>query len=606
MTLLHPLLVWGLAAIAVPIIIHLLLRQKPRPVPWAAMRWLAAAHLEASRKWKLTNWLLLFLRCLIVAVLALAVARPSLPGLGGGDHLVLVVDRSASMGARGDDGGPLAAAQAALATADLPYTRWSLVAVGAAERSGADGTELVASGARGAVLEALGRLTALPLPGGLDGADAGTLGASLEPGCDVLLVSDFQQDDGARALAVCSQIARRAARWCVGEPSPNRWIASVPEAGDPRPGEGGELRLRVGGPPGPVRLGIDGAPPVRIAERISGELRAPLPPLGAGVHTLRVVLDDGGLAYDDTLEVPLRIRPPLAALVVSEGVDFAGAALLADDTGLAASRVAPGAFAGAALPAGGAVLLRTPVADAQRLAAWVRGGGVLWADLDLLLSDSALAGLAPGLERREGETPGGAYAAGEPDLDEVLAAVRRERVRVAALPSAARVLLRAGPAPVVAAMPAGRGWLVVELDPLAEDQDFAARGTVPVWVSRTVRRLAAAAESPQAWIAGQPASEALRLDRDGVQVTLAAGERVALAPGSWMAGDRVVVVLPDPDEARTGGTPPPGTNTALAEAMPVRAGLDLGWWLLLVALMVGAVELAVAAWAARRYGGAHG
>ncbi len=601
--LLHPLLAWGLLAVAVPIIIHLLLRQRPKPVPWAAMRWLAAAHREASRRWKLTNCLLLFLRCLVIALLALAVARPALPGIGGGAHLVVVLDRSASMGARGGDPGPLATAQAALASAELPYARWSLVAVGAAGRSGADGTEVVASGSRANVVEALSRLAALPLPGGLDGADDGVITSTLEAGCDVLLVSDFQQDDGARTLALCTPLARRVARWSVGDPAPNRWIAAMPEAGDPRPGEGGEVRLRVSGPAGPVRLGIDGVPPVRVAERVQGELRVPLPPLSAGVHKLRVVLDDGGLAYDDVLEVPLVVRPPLAALVVSERGDYAGAALLADDGGLAASRIVPGAFAGSALPPGGAVLLRSPVPDAQRLAAWVRGGGVLWADLDLLLADPALAALTPGLARSEGEAVGGAYAAGEPDIDEILAAVRRERVRTAALPTGWRPLLNAGAAPVVVAIPGGRGWVVAELDHLSEDQAFAARGTVPLWVTRTVRRLAAAADSPQAWVAGATVAEDLRLSRDGVQVALRAGQGLALAPGAWDAGGRSIVVLPSPDEARTGGSAPAGTATTVAEAMPVRSGMDLGWWLLLAALLVAAVEMTVAAWAGRRYGG---
>lgn len=603
MMLLHPLLAWGLAAIAVPILIHLLLRQRPRPLPWAAMRWLQAAHREASRRWKLTNWLLLALRCLAVALLALAVARPALPGLGGGDHLVLIIDRSASMGARGDDAGPLAAAQAALATADLPYARWSVVAVGTAGRAGAEGTEVVANGSRAAALEAIGRLAALPLPGGLDGTEPGALATALDPGCDVILVSDYQQDDGARALALCTPTARRAARWSVGRPGPNRWIAAAPEAGDPRPGEGGELRLRLGGPPGPLRIGIDGAPPVRVADAASGELRIPLPPLPAGEHSLRVVLDGGGLAYDDALDVPLRVRPALAALVVAERGDYAGAALLADDSGSAAARVSPGAFAGTALPAGGAVLLRGAVADAQRLAAWVQGGGVLWAGADLLRGDPALAALVPGLVRGEGEVPGGAYATGEPDLDEVLAAARRERVRPSGLPAGARVLLRAGQAPVVAALPAGRGWVVAELDGLTADQALAGRGTVPLWVVRTVRRLAAAAEAPQAWIAGQPAPEALRLGRAGVQTEVAAGQPLALAPGTWRAGTRAVVVLPSPDEARTAAQAPAGVATALADALPVRAGLDLGWWLLLAAIAVAAVEMAVAAWAGRRYGG---
>ena len=59
LTALHPLLLWGASAIAVPILIHLLLRQRPRPRPWAAMRWLLAAAQAAQRRYRLTNLLLL-------------------------------------------------------------------------------------------------------------------------------------------------------------------------------------------------------------------------------------------------------------------------------------------------------------------------------------------------------------------------------------------------------------------------------------------------------------------------------------------------------------------------------------------------------------------
>ena len=62
----HPLLLWGTAAVMVPVLIHLLLRQRPRPRPWAAMRWLQAAMQRAQRRYKLTNLLLLLLRCLII------------------------------------------------------------------------------------------------------------------------------------------------------------------------------------------------------------------------------------------------------------------------------------------------------------------------------------------------------------------------------------------------------------------------------------------------------------------------------------------------------------------------------------------------------------
>ena len=64
MGFLHPFLLAGLAAVTVPILIHLLLRQRPRPRPWAAMRWLLAAAQQASRRYRLTNFLLLLLRIL--------------------------------------------------------------------------------------------------------------------------------------------------------------------------------------------------------------------------------------------------------------------------------------------------------------------------------------------------------------------------------------------------------------------------------------------------------------------------------------------------------------------------------------------------------------
>lgn len=603
MILLHPLLAWGLAAVSVPILIHLLLRQRPRPRPWAAMRWLLAAHRQASRRWRLTNLLLLALRCLAVALLALAVARLALPGLGaGGGHLVLVIDRSASMGARDGDPGPLAEAQAAIAAAALPYERWTVVAVAAASRRGPEGTEIIADGGREAALAAIARLAALPLPGGLDGADAGVLAEAAETGADALLISDFQQDDGGRAAARLAP-CRRIARWAVGRPSPNRWIAAAPRADELRPGEAGELRLGLGGLAGSVRIGIDGSVPVVAAERASGELRLPLPPLSEGIHRLQVALDAGGLAYDDALEVPLRVQPPLPVLIVAERSDYAAAALLADDVGLRAERVRPGAFPGAALPPGGVVLLRAPVVDAQRLAAWVRGGGVLWCSLDLLASEPALAPLAGGATRSAEAVEGGPYATGEPDIDEVLSAARRDRLPKVVLPAAARRLLSAGVSPAVVALDSGAGAVVIELDDLAGDAVLAGRGTVPLWVVRTARRLAAQAALPAVWTAGQRAPATATLMRDGAAVAVTAGEMLAVAPGVWMQGAIPVVVLPSPEEARIGSSPPASAAATLAQALPADAGGDFGRWLLLAALLVAAAELLIAAWAGRRYGG---
>jgi hypothetical protein len=102
---LNPALLIGAALFAVPLIIHLLNRQRFRRRQWAAMEFLLAAYKKQRKRLRRENLLLLLLRCAIPIVLALAIARPLLreesgiAGTGTGSaHHVLVLDHSASMG----------------------------------------------------------------------------------------------------------------------------------------------------------------------------------------------------------------------------------------------------------------------------------------------------------------------------------------------------------------------------------------------------------------------------------------------------------------------------------------------------------------------------
>ena len=83
-----PALAWmGAAAASVPIIIHLLTRLRRRPQPWGAMRFLLEAYRKHRSRLRLEQFLLLLVRCLILAILGLALAGPALAGwswLGGG------------------------------------------------------------------------------------------------------------------------------------------------------------------------------------------------------------------------------------------------------------------------------------------------------------------------------------------------------------------------------------------------------------------------------------------------------------------------------------------------------------------------------------------
>lgn len=90
------------AAVAAPLLIHLLLRPRARQIDIGSVRFLKLALKESTRRRKLRRWLLLALRCLAVLLLALLFARPYLPGAaaeGRDREVVLLIDQSASMAA---------------------------------------------------------------------------------------------------------------------------------------------------------------------------------------------------------------------------------------------------------------------------------------------------------------------------------------------------------------------------------------------------------------------------------------------------------------------------------------------------------------------------
>lgn len=105
----NPALVGGVLLAAVPLIIHLLNRQRHKPMPWAAMRFVLAAYRQTRRRVRLEHLLLLLLRMAAVCALALAVARPFTGSEGplgslteSRRDIAVVIDASASTGYRGE------------------------------------------------------------------------------------------------------------------------------------------------------------------------------------------------------------------------------------------------------------------------------------------------------------------------------------------------------------------------------------------------------------------------------------------------------------------------------------------------------------------------
>jgi hypothetical protein len=88
------MLLGGAALIAVPVILHLVMRRQSRQITFPALRFVQQRREANRRRLQLRHLLLLALRCLLVAGLAVALARPTLKGSG----------------LRGKEGAPLAVA----------------------------------------------------------------------------------------------------------------------------------------------------------------------------------------------------------------------------------------------------------------------------------------------------------------------------------------------------------------------------------------------------------------------------------------------------------------------------------------------------------------
>ena len=103
MSFLNPIMLFGIAAVSVPIIIHLLNRRKFQKVVWAAMRFLRISVEQNQRRMRIEDMILLALRCLLLILLALALARPAFMSKAadvfGQSKVtgVVILDNSASM-----------------------------------------------------------------------------------------------------------------------------------------------------------------------------------------------------------------------------------------------------------------------------------------------------------------------------------------------------------------------------------------------------------------------------------------------------------------------------------------------------------------------------
>lgn len=110
--LFNPALAAGTAAIASPILIHILSRRRFRRIRWAAMEFLLDATRRNRRRVRLEQLILLALRCLAIILMAMMIARPfirpglaaSLIGAAARTERIILIDDSFSMAYRPTSG----------------------------------------------------------------------------------------------------------------------------------------------------------------------------------------------------------------------------------------------------------------------------------------------------------------------------------------------------------------------------------------------------------------------------------------------------------------------------------------------------------------------
>jgi hypothetical protein len=374
MAFLHPWLLLGLVAAAIPILLHLRQQQEPPTVRFPAVRYLLDATRQHERRLRLRHWLLLALRTLLVIALVLAAAGPSLPVGGVATHpptaLALILDNSLSSGAV--SGGTLRldrlreGARDILATATPSDALWLITADGVPRRGSPGELRAIVD----TLTPASRRLDlgeVVTIAGGIVESDARSGG--------VVVVTDLQESAVGPAEVRVPVLVVADDQ----EPISDLGIAVLDVGAQPWGLDGARLSIEGAGDPArraPVRVQVGTRPPRDALLGVGVPASFVLPPLRPGWYEVRAELEADELRGDDVRSAGVRVAP-VAAARWDEAGRYAGAAL---ETLRENGRVGRGSevTVGALGPAASIV---TPPLEAARLGALNRAleqRGVAW------------------------------------------------------------------------------------------------------------------------------------------------------------------------------------------------------------------------------------
>jgi aerotolerance regulator-like protein len=322
--LLHPLALVGLAAAAIPFLLHLFQRRVPPEIEFPPLRYLSEAERRSARRIRLRHLLLLLLRTAMIVILVLAAARPLVPSRAtGATHppaaLALILDNSLSSGAV--TGGQVtldrlkAAARGVLRRAAAADRLWLVLADG-----------IVRTGGREALLAAV---DSAPVDARrLDLVTAVRAAVEVmrdDPSIvrEVQVVSDLQRT----ALAVGRVDVPRGVRVLALAPHPapqNRGIAAARTVS-------GAVVVTLAGTPGsgevPVTLRVRGADVGRTLAAVGATATLPLEDSRPGWWVGDVTLAPDEMRADDRRAIVWHAAPPARVTLGSGAGPFVAAAL---------------------------------------------------------------------------------------------------------------------------------------------------------------------------------------------------------------------------------------------------------------------------------------
>ncbi len=326
-----PALLAGLAAIVVPILVHLRQRDRRDPIAFPSLMFLRRIPSRTAERRRITHPLLLFLRALAVAALVAAFARPfwrqadASPAAGEVRRtLIVAVDRSLSMGYRGvweRVRDSVNAALGALGSGD----QVALIAFD-------DAAEVLAR--PGADLAGFRTLMSTLAPGSGAGRIAPAIRVARDlaaeargTSIDVMIVSDLQRNAMA-GLESVERIPGATMRFVsVAEPDPSN--ARVVQVEVDRRTEGRRTRLAVSAPIASkgaagretrATLLVNGRElaTTRVKLSASGITTASFEPvwIAEGEGVAAVALEPDALAADDTLRFSLTAAAGVPVLLL--------------------------------------------------------------------------------------------------------------------------------------------------------------------------------------------------------------------------------------------------------------------------------------------------